>query len=188
MEPVEPRIASFFTTLFSQIGRYIDWMAWLESVFNKHDPKQEAIDEYNLGLAAKYRGEWEESFARNRRAAELNSEDEASWWNLGIAATALRDWPEARRAWLACGVDLIQGEGEVEMAHCWGCVRLNPSGSGEVVWGKRIDPARIRIANVPLPESNRRYGDIILNDGAEEGTRTSRGTQMRARTKRPSDA
>ena len=175
MEPVEPRMASFFTRLFSQIGRYIDGMAWLESVFKKHDPKQKAMDEYNLGLAAKYRGEWEESLARNRRAAELNSEDEASLWNLGIAATALRDWSEARRAWLACGVTLLEGDGEPEIAECWGCVRLNPDSSGEVVWGKRIDPARIRVMNVPLPKADRRYGDIILNDGAEEGTRTSRG-------------
>jgi hypothetical protein len=53
------------------------------------------------------------------------------------------------------------------------CVRINPNASGEVVWGTRIDPARIQIRNVPLPNSNRRYHDILLNDGAAEGTRKS---------------
>jgi hypothetical protein len=52
-------------------------------------------------------------------------------------------------------------------------VRLDPNSSGEVVWGTRIDPARIQILNVPLPNSNRRYRDIILNDGASAGTRKS---------------
>src|SRR6202012_478412 len=36
-----------------------------------------------------------------------------------------------------------------------------------------IDPARIQILNVPLPGSRRRYRDILLNDGAPEGTRKS---------------
>jgi tetratricopeptide (TPR) repeat protein len=152
-------------------------MTWLSKVLSKPDRKQQATDEYNLGLASKYRGEWEESLARNRRAAELNPQDEATWWNLGIAATAVRDWPEARRAWAACGITLVDGIGEISMPECWGCVRLNPEGSAEVVWGKRIDPARTRVMNVPLPASDRRYGDIILNDGAPEGTRTSNGRE-----------
>jgi hypothetical protein len=152
-------------------------MTKLLDVFKKPDPMKVAIEEYNSGLAAKYRGEWAQSLVHNQHAAKLNPNDEATWWNLAIAATALRDWPEARRAWLACGVNLIEGEGEVLIPECWGCVRLNPNGKGEVVWGRRIDPARMRIQNVPLPESDRRYGDIVLNDGAPEGTRTSRGKE-----------
>jgi hypothetical protein len=57
------------------------------------------------------------------------------------------------------------------------CVRANPSGAADVVWGMRIDPARIRIENVPLPASERRYGDILINDGAEEGTRIRNGRE-----------
>src|SRR5262249_26059274 len=60
---------------------------------------------YNLGLLCKYEGRWLESLAFNQRASQLASDDEASWWNLGIAATAVGDWPEARRAWKACGMD-----------------------------------------------------------------------------------
>ena len=47
-----------------------------------------------------------------------------------------------------------------------------------MVWGKRVDPVRIRVMNVPLPESDRLFGDIILNDGAQEGTRTSGGNEF----------
>lgn len=44
---------------------------------------------YNLGLIRKYRGEWAESLDFNRRAVELDPDDEAANWNLAIAATAL---------------------------------------------------------------------------------------------------
>jgi hypothetical protein len=107
----------------------------------------------------------------NKRAASLDPDDQASWWNLGIAATALMDWAEARSAWKGCGIELEEGSDEVSMPPVTACVRLNPNSSGEVVWGTRIDPARIQIRNVPLPNSNRRYRDILLNDGAAEGTR-----------------
>ena len=130
---------------------------------------------YNLGLQAKYRGDWQASLRYNAQAALLAPEDEASWWNLGIAATALRDWSEARRAWQKCGINVGEEDGEITIAPVTACVRINPSGAGEVVWGTRFDPARIRIRNVPLPQSKRRYGDILLNDGAENGTRTSNG-------------
>jgi len=129
---------------------------------------------YNLGLQAKYECEWQSSLRFNERAAALDPNDEASWWNLGIAATALRNWKHARRAWKGCGIEL-EGEpdNEVVMLPVTACVRINPNASGEVVWGTRIDPARIQVRNVPLPNSNRRYHDILLNDGAAEGTRKS---------------
>jgi tetratricopeptide (TPR) repeat protein len=51
---------------------------------------------YNLGLIYKYRGAWAESFDLNRRAREFQPDDEATLWNLAIAATALKDWGTAR--------------------------------------------------------------------------------------------
>ena len=135
--------------------------------------KQRAIDAYNLGLKAKYAGEWRESFAQNQLADQLRPGDEATIWNLAIAATALHDWDEARRAWRAYGIETNEGPGEVVTSPVTSCVTIDPDNRGEVVWGTRIDPARIRIVNVPLPESGRRYGDILLNDGAPEVTRRS---------------
>ena len=54
-------------------------------------------------------------------------------------------------------------------------VRLCPN--SEVVWARRIDPARTIIESVPLPESKRRFNDLLLNDGAPIGYRVSNGTE-----------
>jgi len=143
-------------------------------IFQKSNEKK-ATEAYNLALEAKYDGNWDESLKQNQRADALRPGDEATLWNLGIAATALSCWDEARRAWRTLGIDVNDGPGEVLMKEMRACVRANPNGAADVVWGTRIDPARIRVENVPLPESNRRYGDILINDGAQEGTRVSGG-------------
>ncbi len=43
--------------------------------------------------------------------------------------------------------------------------------------GASIDPARIVLLNVPLPESGNRFHDIVLNDGAPNGSRTRDGVE-----------
>jgi tetratricopeptide (TPR) repeat protein len=134
-----------------------------------------AIPFYNLGLIHKYRCEWTESFEYNKKACDLNPDDEASQWNLGISATALKDWKEARMAWNHFGLklDINSDEPNVKLGRT--PIRLNPESNGEVVWGLRIDPARTIIENVPFPESNHRYQDLILTDGAAVGHRISNG-------------
>lgn len=149
----------------------------LIDLFKRKSDEQRAIEAYNLGLKAKYQGDWRESLAQNQRADRLRPGDESTIWNLGIAATALSEWDEARRAWRGCGIEVNDGPGEVLWSEMKACVRANPSGAADVVWGMRIDPARIRIENVPLPASERRYGDVLVNDGAEEGTRISNGSE-----------
>jgi hypothetical protein len=126
---------------------------------------------YNLGLVTKNDASWEASLEFNQKALALNPNDEGACWNLGIAATALSDWREARRAWTLCGIAVPEGDGEIQMDVGRACVRLNPRDSGEVVWGERRDPARIEVINIPLPESGYRFRDIILNDGAPNGVR-----------------
>ena len=54
-------------------------------------------------------------------------------------------------------------------------VRLNPDDNAEVVWARRIDPARAVIDNIPYPDSGFRCGDIVLHDGAPVGERESGG-------------
>ena len=130
---------------------------------------------YNLALLYKYEGRWRESLAYNQRSAQLDPDDEGSWWNLGIAATALGDWAEARRAWTACGIDCPPGDGAPEFNWAASPVRLDPDGQGEVVWARRLDPARARIENVPLPTSPFRWGDVVLTDGAPDGQRIVEG-------------
>jgi tetratricopeptide (TPR) repeat protein len=150
--------------------RYYKWAA-------RFDPDW-SVPYFNLGLHTKYLCRWEDSFRFNQRATELADLDEGAWWNLGIAATALEDWAMARRAWRRLGIDVPDGDGEWTGPPVTACVRLNPERDGEVVWGERLDPARLLIRNVPLPESGHRFKDIVLNDGAANGRRAIDGVEV----------
>lgn len=132
---------------------------------------------YNIGLIHKYRGEWVASLDFNRRSVELDPSDESANWNLAIAATALCDWQTARAAWCRLGIKVPDGEGAIEDDRGMTPVRLNADGDAEVVWGRRIDPVRVRIENIPYPSSGFRAGDIVLHDGAPTGKRTSNGRE-----------
>lgn len=132
---------------------------------------------YNIGLIHKYRSEWVESLAFNQRSVELDPSDEAANWNLAIAATALCDWATARATWQRLGIQVAEGEGPIEDDFGMTPVRLNPDEGGEVVWGTRIDPVRVRIQNIPYPSSGFRPGDVVLHDGAPTGTRQWRGRE-----------
>jgi hypothetical protein len=130
-----------------------------------------SVPHYNLGLLQKYAGDWSSSLASNQRAVELNSSDEGAWWNLAIAATALGDWAEARRAWRACGIEVPAGSGPIDCPSGTTPIRLHPHGSAEVVWARRLDPARAKLESIPFPDSGFRWGDVVLNDGAPNGYR-----------------
>jgi tetratricopeptide (TPR) repeat protein len=132
---------------------------------------------YNIGLIHKYRGEWGESREFNRCAVELDPGDEAANWNLAIAATALCDWRTAREVWHRLGMGIEPGDTPIDDDFGRALTRLEPEGSAEVVWGRRIDPVRLRIENVPLPGSGYRLGDVVLHDGASTGKRVSEGRE-----------
>jgi hypothetical protein len=133
---------------------------------------------YNLGLLYKRRRSWPESLRFNRAATELNPEDEAAWWNLGIAATALSDWPTARAAWAGFGINIPEGSGPINLDFGIVPIRLDPDDRGEVVWCERIDPARVIVRSIPLPESGRHFGDTLLHDGEPRGTRILNGKEV----------
>jgi tetratricopeptide (TPR) repeat protein len=132
---------------------------------------------YNLGLIYKYQCAWRESFYYNQKAIESDINNEAAHWNLGIAATVLNDWKTARQAWNFFGLKLEVNNEEVNMNLGSTPIRLNPNDNAEVIWARRIDPARAIIESVPLPESNHRYNDLLLNDGAPVGYRNSNGVE-----------
>jgi len=131
---------------------------------------------FDLGLIHKWRGEWGQCLACNRKALELEPWDaqDPAYWNAGIAATALEDWPAARWAWRGYGVPISDGDGPIEENFGPGVVRLPV---GESVWGTRIDPARMALSSIPMPESGFRYGDIVLHDGAPRGSRVAGGRE-----------
>lgn len=133
---------------------------------------------YNLGLLYKYRGEWKLSFDLNFKAATLDNTDQPSWWNMGIAATALKDWRMARFAWTGFGIKIPPGSPTSELRLPIGMTPVRLCENSEVVWGDRIDPARIMIQNIPTQASKRRYRDIVLNDGAPNGFRKVQGRDV----------
>jgi hypothetical protein len=131
---------------------------------------------FNMGLIFKRRRQWNQAMDCNARAAALGgAEGDPALWNLGIAATALHRWDTARSAWRGFGIGVPEGTGELRMDFGPAPVRLDPDGRGEVVWGRRIDPARVVVANVPTPESGHRWADVVLHDGAPHGERTAWG-------------
>jgi hypothetical protein len=175
---------NFFALLNNRRGqRYLDDTDALDraaAAFERaiHHAPDWSVPWYNLGLVYKRQRRWPESLYRNLRAAELDPTDEAAWWNAGIAATALGEWETARLAWQAFGIELPPGEGEIRMRLGPTPIRLNPAENGEVVWCARIDPARAIVRNVPLPASGHRYGDVLLHDGAPNGTRMWHGQEV----------
>jgi len=174
----------FFAILNNRRGqRYLDQTGDLERAaiaFERAIRRAEdwSVPWYNLGLVRKLQRRWPESLNCNLRAAALDPADQAAWWNAGIAATALGEWPTARQAWESFGITLPPGEGEIVMRLGLTPIRLNPSANGEVVWCQRIDPARAIIRNVPLPSSGYRYSDLLLHDGAPNGSRMLRGEEV----------
>lgn len=156
----------------------------------RRDPDDSAML-FDRGLFAKWRRDWDAAAEHAAAALDLvpaaDREGEPAAWNLGIAATARRDWATARRAWTTFGI-AIGGSGEDPIAEDLGVtpVRLNapPRFIGqqellvdgevrdpEVVWGTRLDPARVQLLNVPLPSSGHRCGDVVLHDGDPNGSR-----------------
>ncbi|MFF1411100.1 tetratricopeptide repeat protein [Streptomyces sp. NPDC058289] len=141
---------------------------------------------FNLALLHKFRHDWEQARAAGLRAVALLDRETGApdWWNVGIAATALQDWPLARRAWQAYGLK-VPGDphGAAGSGHPHGepvgmelgsaAVRLSPEGEAEVVWGRRLDPARMEVLSIPLPSSGRRWGEVVLHDGVPHGERVT---------------
>jgi tetratricopeptide (TPR) repeat protein len=137
----------------------------------KHVPTNDEAH-YNLGLVYKHQQNWEKSFFHNQESARLDPTFEPAWWNLGTAATMLKKWRVARQAWNHFGCKYADSDAEITGQIGITPIRLDPKGLAEVIWCKRIDPARTVIENVPTVGSGRHYGDILLNDGAPHGYRT----------------
>jgi tetratricopeptide (TPR) repeat protein len=132
---------------------------------------QWAVPWFNAGLIHKYRGDWAASLATNAEAVRRDPGNEGALWNLGIAATALGDWPTARRAWQRYGIGVPDGDGPVEFFVGLTPIRVHGDEASEVIWSDRIDPARAILRNVPTPACGHRYGDLVLHDGAANGYR-----------------
>lgn len=132
---------------------------------------------YDLALVYKYARRWHESLRANLAALRIDPRHPGAIWNAAIAATALREWKTARAMWKRYGIDVPRGAGEICGAFGTAVVRLNPEGEGETVWARRVCPARVVLMNIPLPESGYRLGDLVLHDGAPQGSRRRGGRE-----------
>lgn len=141
------------------------------------DEKPSAVWWYDAALAHKFLRNWQKAYELGREAAARAPRDEGdpAYWNLGIAATIQREWATARDAWAGFGIELPDGEGEIDAPFGNACVRLDTGGQQEVVWVQRLCPTRGRVVNVPVT-GGRRYGEIVVHDGVPNGERIVDGT------------
>lgn len=127
---------------------------------------------FNAALAYKFLRDWARAFELGRKAAACAEPGTQSpaFWNLGIAATAQREWDVARSAWADYGVRLPPGEGEIRQSFGLTPIRLRPAGgeAAQVVLTERICPTRAVVREIPR-HSGRRFGDVLLHDGAPVG-------------------
>lgn len=132
---------------------------------------------YHLSIIYKYRNEWKPSLHYSQKAIEINPTEEDAWWNLAIAATALKKWQAASDAWNQLGYDVhdqkIRAETELQMI----ALRINRQ-QPEIVWARSLDPARARIESIPHPSSGRRYAEVVLHDGKQQGWYVADGKQF----------
>ncbi|MGY0236307.1 tetratricopeptide repeat protein [Longispora urticae] len=127
---------------------------------------------FDAALAHKFRRDWARAYSMGVKAAARvqRGVQEPAYWNLGIAATVLGEWTTARDAWQGFGIDLAPGDGEIVDDFGMTCVRLDEADGSEVVWARRICPTRARVVSIPTA-SERRFGEIVLHDGAPNGER-----------------
>jgi hypothetical protein len=127
---------------------------------------------YDVAWAHKFLGNWDKAFSLCREAAARvpRGEGDPAFWNLGIAATALREWAVARNAWIGFGVAMPEGGGEIVGRFGMCCVRPDTEGEREVVWAARLCPTRARVVSVPVT-TGRRFGEVVLHDGEPKGER-----------------
>lgn len=111
---------------------------------------------YQLGLIYKNRQEWKACLHYHKKFLARDSSVRQAWWNLGIAASALKKWRIARNVWNKFGLSPTGANPH--------CIQLKTANLFELFWVQSLDPARGRISNIPFPASDRRYGDIVLFD------------------------
>ncbi|MFC1429213.1 tetratricopeptide repeat protein [Streptacidiphilus sp. N1-3] len=140
------------------------------------DEEGSSIWWFDAALAHKFLRNWEKAFELGKEAAARAPRGEAdpAYWNLGIAATVLRDWPVARDAWSGYGISVPEGDGEIVGRYGMACVRLDTDGEREVVWAQRLCPTRARVVSVPV-SAGRRFGEVVLHDGEPTGARVVEG-------------
>ncbi len=117
-----------------------------------------------LGNIYKYQQDWKATLHYNKKAAAIDASDQTAWWNIGIAATALKKPRLAKSVWSKFGF-----EDEKWKQKSVRCARITLGKQFDIVWVNPLDPARGVIQSIPLPATGRRFRDIVLLDGEVSG-------------------
>jgi hypothetical protein len=82
---------------------------------------------FDAALAHKFQGNWLQAYELGKEAAARSKrgKQDPAFWNLGIAATVLRDWATARDSWRGYGIRVPPGDGEIMGDFGLTCVRIN---------------------------------------------------------------
>lgn len=159
--------------------------------FVHHKQPGEVSAIFHLMICAKMRLAWDEALSwlelldQSRAINTETPHEPAVEWNRGILAVAQRDWVLARKAWAKVGFSFPDLEGQPQDSDYATPGELSPirikinletveSSQGqlprsEVVWGRRIGPARVELTGIPYYHPTIRSGDILLIDGVQEG-------------------
>lgn len=124
-----------------------------------------------LARIYKNRCEWKSALHYAKKAIALDAGDSQTWWDMGLAASALGKERLCRAVWQKFGVQEAQGKVIA--------VQVQHSGIFELFWAQTLDPAKAVLASIPHPDSGLRYRDIVLID------REIVGYQMAGKRKTP---
>ncbi len=126
-----------------------------------------------LGNIYKYRQEWKPALHYNKKAIALEADNRQAWWNVGLAATALKKKKLARRIWSKFG---YTQERKVKWQPA--SVQLRYQDQMELMWVQRESPCLGHIRSIPHPSSGRRYGDLVLIDNVPRGYHAANGHRL----------
>ena len=153
--------------------------------------------QYHYAVICKFENQWQEAKIAFEKA-KAQHDHPAIEWNLGIIAVAQRDWLNARKIWQKLGIALPAGEGDYAQSGQLCAIRLpmqvlnldqatqvntdlketrehleieqkRQLMKSEVLWGRRLCPARVEITSIPYYHQSYQCGDIVLVDGAQNG-------------------
>jgi tetratricopeptide (TPR) repeat protein len=111
----------------------------------------------HLGMIYAGRKEWKPAFHYWKKAVSLDTDDRDAWWQMGLAATALKKLRIAQSIWSKFGLenpDFNQPLG----------LRLKHADGFEILWMQPLDAARCRILSIPHPGSDLRFRQMMLYD------------------------
>ena len=117
-----------------------------------------------LSTIYKYRKEWKPALHYTKKVVALDPSFRTGWWNMGIAATALKKWRIAKRVWTKFGLSPEISPHPNPIG-----IKLEYNKHFEILWAKAINPAKAIINSIPHPASDRRFRDVVLYDESPSG-------------------